>query len=85
VADTFEAAREAAFRIRIDYDVETPSAGSMPPARPPRKVKRKLPNAGDADKAFAEAAGSARCRLPDAPSITIRSSYHHHASWDNDT
>lgn len=55
VADTYEAAREAAYRIRIDYETETPSPGFDTPGVSEAEVKRKLPQAGNADEAFDQA------------------------------
>jgi xanthine dehydrogenase YagR molybdenum-binding subunit len=57
VADTFEAAREAAFRIEIKYDAQAPSAGFDSEETTREDVSKgatpkKLPQAGDADTAF---------------------------------
>ncbi len=55
VANTFEAAREAAYKVRINYEVERPSAGFGADGLSEATLKKKTPNAGDADKAFGEA------------------------------
>jgi xanthine dehydrogenase YagR molybdenum-binding subunit len=60
VAETFEAAREAAHRVEVDYDAQTPSAtfGSPGTKTEPRKPQRpgsKDPAKGDAASAFAAA------------------------------
>lgn len=55
VADTFEAAREAAYKVKIAYDAETPSASFDAKGVSQANVKSKLPEAGDAGKAFDEA------------------------------
>jgi len=55
VADTFEAAREAAFRIKVRYDAQTPSASFGDAGVTTSSVKRKLPNAGDAEQAYTAA------------------------------
>jgi xanthine dehydrogenase YagR molybdenum-binding subunit len=86
VADTFEAAREAAYKVKIDYDAETPSAGFNTPGLTESAVKKPLPKAGDAEKAY-----------EDAP-VKLQASYatptqHHNAIelftttvvWENDT
>ncbi len=61
LAETFEAAREAAYKVKIDYVAETPS-GTMDAAgaerEAPDKIKKRaenLPHAGDADNAIAAA------------------------------
>jgi xanthine dehydrogenase YagR molybdenum-binding subunit len=55
VAETFEAAREAAYKIRFDISAETPSAGFDSPGVSQKADKKKTPNAGDVEKAFNEA------------------------------
>jgi xanthine dehydrogenase YagR molybdenum-binding subunit len=57
VAETFEAAREAAYRMRVDYAPETPSAGFDAPGATEQDVTRKqgAPQLGDADAALAKA------------------------------
>ena len=55
VAETFEAAREAAYKVKIDYQAETPSAGFGAAGVTDSAVKKKTPNAGDAGKAFDDA------------------------------
>ena len=56
VAETFEAAREAAYRVRVDYRAETPSATFDAKGLSDEPVKKDLPSAGDADAAFEAAA-----------------------------
>ncbi|MBV9558212.1 MAG: xanthine dehydrogenase family protein molybdopterin-binding subunit [Pseudolabrys sp.] len=55
VADTFEAAREAAYKLKISYNEETPSAGFDTPGVTQADAKKPTPKAGDAEKAFADA------------------------------
>jgi xanthine dehydrogenase YagR molybdenum-binding subunit len=55
VAESFEAAREAAFRIKVDYRAEAPSAGLGAPGVTEAAVKKPLPEAGDAEAAFEKA------------------------------
>ncbi|HEX3709050.1 MAG TPA: xanthine dehydrogenase family protein molybdopterin-binding subunit [Pseudolabrys sp.] len=55
VADTFEAAREAAYRIKIFYSAEAPSASFDAKGITEAAVKKELPNAGDAVAAFESA------------------------------
>ncbi|MGH6682681.1 MAG: xanthine dehydrogenase family protein molybdopterin-binding subunit, partial [Pseudolabrys sp.] len=55
VADTFEAAREAAYRLKIRYNAEQPSAGFDAPGVKQTPDKKPVPNAGDAEDAFNEA------------------------------
>ena len=54
VAESFEAAREAAYRIDVRYDAETPAATFDSPGVQLEEVtkKEKLPQAGDADAAI---------------------------------
>ena len=52
VADTFEAAREAAYRAKFTYDAERPSATFGTPGTSDSSVKKKLPQAGDVKAAF---------------------------------
>jgi len=52
VADTFEAAREAAYRAKFTYDAERPSATFGEPGTSESSVKKKLPQAGDVKAAF---------------------------------
>jgi xanthine dehydrogenase YagR molybdenum-binding subunit len=59
VAETYEAAREAAYKTRVDYEAQTPSAGfDSPGAETERKLPQsgKDPAKGDAAGAFADAA-----------------------------
>ena len=61
VAETFEAAREAAYRLRIDYAAEQPSAGfdsagTTQQAAADVSKKHEDPKVGDAESAFAAAA-----------------------------
>jgi xanthine dehydrogenase YagR molybdenum-binding subunit len=85
VAETFEAAREAAYAMSIAYDAERPSAGFDADGVTQAAVTKKTPNAGDAEAAF------------DAAAIKLEASYqtpaqHHNpielftttASWDGD-
>jgi xanthine dehydrogenase YagR molybdenum-binding subunit len=85
VADTFEAAREAAYVMNIAYAAERPSAGFDADGVTEEAVKKKTPNAGDAEKAF------------DAAAVKLEASYrtptqHHNpielftttASWNGD-
>ena len=55
VANTFEAAREAAYRIKITYHSEQPSAGFGAKGVTESAVKKAVPKAGDAAKAFEDA------------------------------
>lgn len=55
VADTFEAAREGAYRLRIEYHEETPSAGFDSAGVKEAVDKKVVPKAGDAVKAFDDA------------------------------
>jgi xanthine dehydrogenase YagR molybdenum-binding subunit len=61
LANSYEAAREAAYRIKIDYRAEAPSATfgasglSEDDARRVNPRAKKLPTAGDAEAAFAAA------------------------------
>ncbi len=85
VADTFEAAREAAYAMKIAYDAERPSAGFDADGVTQAAVAKKTPNAGDAETAF------------DAAEVKLEVAYetpaqHHNpielftttASWDGD-
>ncbi|MGN6459615.1 MAG: xanthine dehydrogenase family protein molybdopterin-binding subunit, partial [Pseudolabrys sp.] len=56
VADTFEAAREAAYKVMVTYEAEKPSAGFDAPGAETKPLKKELPQAGDAAAAFAGAA-----------------------------
>ncbi|HEX3859375.1 MAG TPA: molybdopterin cofactor-binding domain-containing protein, partial [Pseudolabrys sp.] len=55
VANSFEAAREAAYKVKISYDAETPSATFDAKGVSEAGAKKKLPQAGDAEKAFNDA------------------------------
>ena len=61
VADTFEAAREAAYKVHVDYQAEKPSATFKSPgvteedASKVVETAKDLPQAGDAEAAFAAA------------------------------
>ena len=61
VADTFEAAREAAYKVRIAYNAEAPSATfgatglTEQDASKATEEPKKIPQAGDADGAYAAA------------------------------
>jgi len=54
VAESFEAAREAAYRVDVSYDAETPSSSFDSPGVKLEEVtkKEKLPQAGDADATY---------------------------------
>ena len=61
VAETFEAAREASYRLRVDYAAEGPSAtfdsvGTTTQAAEAVSKRHKDPKVGDAEAAFASAA-----------------------------
>ena len=55
VADTFEAAREGAHRMKISYDTEIPTASFDSKGATEAAVKKEHPKAGDAVKAFDDA------------------------------
>jgi xanthine dehydrogenase YagR molybdenum-binding subunit len=55
IADNYEQAREAAFKVKIDYAVEKPSATFDSEGVEEAGVKKKLPNAGDAEETFEKA------------------------------
>jgi xanthine dehydrogenase YagR molybdenum-binding subunit len=55
VAATFEAAREAAYKTHIAYAAEPPSATFGSPGLTEKPAEKKLPQAGDAEAAFAAA------------------------------
>jgi xanthine dehydrogenase YagR molybdenum-binding subunit len=55
VAETYEAAREAAYKAKYTFDAEAPSATFGAKDLSESTEKRKLPQAGDAEKAFNEA------------------------------
>jgi xanthine dehydrogenase YagR molybdenum-binding subunit len=55
IADTFEAAREAAYRVDVDYEVEEPAATFGSPGTTEEPADEALPHAGDIDGAFAAA------------------------------
>ncbi len=52
VGDSFEAAREAAHRVRVSYDAQAPSATFDSPGITEETPKHEFPHAGDADAAF---------------------------------
>ncbi len=52
VANTFEAAREAAYKTIFQFDAEKPSAGFSAAGIEESTVEKKLPNAGDAEGAL---------------------------------
>jgi xanthine dehydrogenase YagR molybdenum-binding subunit len=52
VAETLERAREAAYKIRISYSAETPSATFDVPGVSEKPVTKDLPKGGDAEQAF---------------------------------
>lgn len=85
VANTFEAAREAAYKVKFAYNEEAPSAGFGAAGVDESSVKKKTPNAGDVKAAF------------DSAPIKFEADYstpteHHNpielftttASWNND-
>jgi xanthine dehydrogenase YagR molybdenum-binding subunit len=55
VANTFEAAREAAYKMKIDFNEETPSAGFDAPGVKQVADKKPVPKAGDAENAYNDA------------------------------
>jgi xanthine dehydrogenase YagR molybdenum-binding subunit len=55
VANTFEAAREAAYKLKIAYQAETPSATFDSAGVDLAADKKPVPKAGDAEKAFNDA------------------------------
>jgi xanthine dehydrogenase YagR molybdenum-binding subunit len=55
VADTFEAAREAAYKVRVDYQSEPPSATFDSAGISEKPANEGLPQAGDAEQAYAAA------------------------------
>src|SRR3954469_24220788 len=52
VADTLEQAREAAYKVQIDYDAETPSATFDADGVEEKTVKKELPKGGNAEQEF---------------------------------
>ena len=56
VAETFEGAREAAYRVKISYNAEKPSGSFDAKGVTESSVKKELPKAGDAAKAYDDAA-----------------------------
>lgn len=56
VADTFEAAREASYKVKFSFSAETPSAGFDSPGSTTKEASKKTPQAGDALAAYANAA-----------------------------
>jgi xanthine dehydrogenase YagR molybdenum-binding subunit len=72
VADSFEHAREAAYRVAVDYVEETPSAGFDAPGAETKAVaevdkEHEDPKVGDADKAFASAPVKIEARYSTPP------------------
>jgi xanthine dehydrogenase YagR molybdenum-binding subunit len=55
VANTFEAAREAAYKTKISYNAEPPSAGFDAKGVTEAAVKKETPKGGDAAKSYDEA------------------------------
>jgi xanthine dehydrogenase YagR molybdenum-binding subunit len=55
VADTFEAAREGASKVRVTYRAETPSAGFGAEGISEARAPAETPHAGDAEQAFGTA------------------------------
>jgi xanthine dehydrogenase YagR molybdenum-binding subunit len=55
IADNFEQAREAAFKVKMEFAAEPPSATFDSDGVKEVSVKKKLPNAGDAEDAFDKA------------------------------
>jgi xanthine dehydrogenase YagR molybdenum-binding subunit len=56
VAETFEAAREAAYKAKFTFNAETPSAGFDTPGVIIKELTKKTPQAGDAPTAYENAA-----------------------------
>jgi xanthine dehydrogenase YagR molybdenum-binding subunit len=56
VANSFEAAREAAYKVKVAYSSELPSASFGSQGTSDSIVKKTLPQAGNVEKAFDEAA-----------------------------
>ena len=56
VADTFEAAREAAYKAKFSFNAEKPSAGFDSPGSTTKELSKKTPQAGDAPAAYENAA-----------------------------
>jgi xanthine dehydrogenase YagR molybdenum-binding subunit len=59
IADTFEAAREGAYKVQVDYAAETPTASFDDPGaqtEPSTTMSGDNPGVGDAESAFASAA-----------------------------
>lgn len=56
VADKYEAAREAAYKVKVSYNAETPSAGFDTQGVTMKPDKKPMPSAGDAAAAFETAA-----------------------------
>ena len=86
LADTFEAAREAAYTVEVDLRRRTAARAGFDAGarrRPPRPRRpsgtRKTRQVGDAEAAFAAADGAARGRLRDAdPAPQPDRAVHHH-------
>jgi xanthine dehydrogenase YagR molybdenum-binding subunit len=55
VADTFEAAREAAYLVDVSYEAAPPSATFGSPGATEVEARKETPNAGDAEGAYAAA------------------------------
>jgi xanthine dehydrogenase YagR molybdenum-binding subunit len=55
VADSFEAAREAAYKVRVSYSAEKPSATFGSSGVTEKKADKETPQAGDAAAAFSSA------------------------------
>lgn len=56
VADKYEAGREAAYKVKVSYNAETPSAGFDTQGVTMKPDKKPMPSAGDAAAAFETAA-----------------------------
>ncbi|MBV9259835.1 MAG: xanthine dehydrogenase family protein molybdopterin-binding subunit [Pseudolabrys sp.] len=85
VADTFEAAREAAYKLKISYQEEIPSATFDSPGVTQTDAKKPTPKAGNAEAAFNDA--------PVKLEVAYSTPTQHHnpielftttASWDGD-
>ena len=77
VADSFEAAREAAARVEVDYAAETPSAGFDAPGTTTEAAasvskRHKDPQVGQAEQAYAAAPVRIDARYATPTSTTIR-------------
>jgi xanthine dehydrogenase YagR molybdenum-binding subunit len=77
VADSFEAAREAAARVEVDYAAETPSAGFDAPGTTTEAAasvskRHKDPQVGQAEQPMRQRRSRSTRATPRRPSTTIR-------------